>query len=67
MDINGVNDNYSDVLPYNIINASEALAEIYTNCDGASKISHFGYMQKPSNTTVTPIKNIFANVYCVEK
>lgn len=67
MDINGVNADYSDVLPYNIINAGEALAEIYTNCHGASKISHFGYMQKPSNTTVTPIKDIFANVYCVEK
>jgi len=67
MDINGKNDGYSEVLPYNIINVSEALSTISSICKDATKISHYGYTQKASITAVCPIKNIFANVYCVER
>ena len=67
MDINGSNGDYLDVLPYNLINASEAKETIVSICKGASKISHYGYTQNPSSTTVTTTNNIFANVYLIEK
>ena len=67
MDINGNNNDYYGVLPYNVINAGEALETISSICSEATKISHFGYSQKPSSTTITPVDNIFANVYCIER
>jgi SAM-dependent methyltransferase len=67
MDINGTNDDYSEVLPYNVINSGEALKIITSICSGLEKITHYGYSQKPSSTAVTPINKIFANVYLIEK
>jgi SAM-dependent methyltransferase len=67
MDINGKNEGYSGVLPYNIINASEALSTISSICVGATKISRYGYTTIPSDTTTTSIEKIFTNVYCIEK
>ena len=62
MDINGSNGDYSEVLPYNVINAGEALETITSICIGLEKISHYGSLQDPSNTTVTPINKIFAYI-----
>ena len=67
MDINGKNDGYSEVLPYNVINSGEALKIITSICLGLDKISHYGYLQSPASTTVTPITMIFANVYLIQK
>jgi len=67
MDINGSNGDYSEVLPYNVINIGEALKIITSICSGLEKISHYGYLQSPSDTTVTPIDKIFANVYMIQK
>ena len=67
MDINGSNGDYSEVLPYNIINAAEALEVIVSICSGATKISHYGYSQSPFDTTTTPISKIFTNVYMIQK
>ena len=67
MDINGSNGDYSEVLPYNVINAGEALEIITSICTGLEKISHYGYLQDSSNTAVTPINKIFANVYLIQK
>jgi 2-polyprenyl-3-methyl-5-hydroxy-6-metoxy-1,4-benzoquinol methylase len=67
MDINGKNINYSAVLPYNVINSSEALKIITSICKGLRNISHYGYLQKPSSTSITPVKKIFANVYLIQK
>ena len=67
MDINGSNGDYSEVLPYNVVNAGEALEIITSICTGLEKISNYGYLQDPSNTTVTPINKIFANVYLIQK
>ena len=67
MNINGRNGEYSEVLPYNVINAGEALETINSICTGAKKISHYGYLQDPSSTTVTKVDKIFANVYLIQK
>lgn len=67
MNFNGSNDGFTEVLPYNVINTSDALDLIVSICSGATKISRFGYSQKPSESAVCPIDNIFANVYCIEK
>ncbi len=67
MNINGDNTNYSEFLPYNVINVRDALYTISSICNGAKKISHFGYTQEPSGTAVCPIEKIFATVYCIEK
>ena len=67
MDINGSNGYYSEVLPYNLVNTGEALETIVSICSGLEKISYFGYLQDPSNTAVTPVNKIFANVYLIQK
>ena len=67
MDINGPIDDFNSVLPYNVINSGEALKTVVSICSGALKISHYGYTQAPSSVTSTPIKTIFANVYCIER
>jgi len=67
MNINGSNGDYSEVLPYNVVNVGEALKTIVSICSGLEKVSHFGYLQDPSNTVVTPINKIFANVYLIQK
>jgi len=67
MNINGSNEGYSEVLPYNLINSGEALEIIKSICDGAKKISFYGYSQEPAKTVVTPVDNIYASVYLVQK
>lgn len=67
MSINKSQNDFKEVLPYNVINSGEALNEIVSICSDASKISHYGYSQTPSRFASCPIKNIFANVYCIER
>ena len=67
MDINGSNEDYSEVLPYNLINSGEALEIINSICSGAEKISFYGYSQTPAKNAVTPNKKIYASVYLVQK
>ena len=50
-----------------MVNAGEALEIITSICTGLEKISNYGSLQDPSNTTVTPINKIFANVYLIQK
>lgn len=54
-------------LPYNIINAGDALKTVYDTCRNAKKLAHFGYTQKISSLAVSPIPEVIANVYCLEK
>jgi|GEM_PF-1598086 len=67
MDFNGRGSDSTEILPYNLINTSEALSSIYSICKGAQKISYYGYSQKVSDSAVCPIKDVFANVYCIER
>lgn len=54
-------------LPYNIINTAEALAIIQHICADAQRISHYGYTHAVSQLAVCPLKNVMANVYCIER
>lgn len=67
MNFNGDKSDYSRVLPYNLINSSEALSTIQSLCAEAKKISFFGYSQAVSASAVCPVDNVFANVYCIER
>lgn len=64
---NGDEPHSSYTLPYNIINTGEALKTIYAICHNAAKITHFGYTQKISQLAISPIREVMANVYCIEK
>jgi SAM-dependent methyltransferase len=68
MDFDNTDNPDSDyILPYNIINTSEALAVINEICPDATRIAHYGYTQKLSKLTVSPIAAVMANVYCIER
>jgi ubiquinone/menaquinone biosynthesis C-methylase UbiE len=54
-------------LPYNIINNAEVLQTLHEICPDASRIAHYGYTQKLSALTVSPLKNVMTTVYCIEK
>jgi ubiquinone/menaquinone biosynthesis C-methylase UbiE len=54
-------------LPYNIINNAEVLHTLHTICSDASRIAHYGYTQKLSALTVSPLKNVMTTVYCIER
>ena len=67
MNFNGTNSDQVNVLPYNLINAGEALSIIKSICTKAKKISFYGHSQKVSDSAVSPIESVFANVYCIER
>jgi SAM-dependent methyltransferase len=54
-------------LPYNIINNTEVLQTLYDICPDATRIAHYGYTQKLSALTVSPLKSVMTTVYCIEK
>jgi ubiquinone/menaquinone biosynthesis C-methylase UbiE len=68
MDFDNISDPTSNyILPYNIINSGEALLTIREICHDAQHIAHYGYTQNLSGLTVSPIKQVMANVYCIER
>jgi SAM-dependent methyltransferase len=68
MDFENVDNPTTDfILPYNIINSGESLTIINEICHDASRIAHYGYTQALSGLTVSPIKTVMANVYCIER
>jgi SAM-dependent methyltransferase len=68
MDFDNVSNPTTDVvIPYNIINTGEALRVIHEICHDAQHIAHYGYTQALSGLTVSPLKKVMANVYCIER
>ena len=68
MDFNGADEADSNAtLPYNIINSGEARAAVIELCPGAHSLGHFGYLHPVSAAAVTPLADIMANTYCLEK
>jgi len=68
MDFDDPSNSTSDyILPYNIINVAEAQQIIFNTCTDANKVMHYGYTHPISEFAVSPIKNVMANVYCIEK
>ena len=54
-------------LPYNIINATEALETVRELCEGAGGILDYGYEHPVTGTAVTPARQVTARVYCIER
>lgn len=54
-------------LPYNIINATEALETLVSCCPGFKAFRHFGYFHPVSESAVSPIPRVIMNTYCIEK
>ncbi|MCB2100608.1 MAG: class I SAM-dependent methyltransferase [Rhodobacterales bacterium] len=55
------------VLPYNLINASEALAESRRLCAGAARLSRFGYLHAPSAAARLPVDAVLTETWCAER
>ncbi len=54
-------------LPYIVLNSAEALRAVNEICDGAVKTSHYGYLHPVSDSAVSPVKEVMANVWCIER
>jgi 2-polyprenyl-3-methyl-5-hydroxy-6-metoxy-1,4-benzoquinol methylase len=68
MDFDNPTNPTSDfTVPYNIINTAEVLQTLHDICPDASRIAHYGYSQKLSALTVSPLTNIMATAYCIER
>lgn len=68
MDFHGGGPEHAETtLPYNVVNAGEALAVVTETCRGAARISHYGYLHAVSPAAVCPLDEVMANTYCVER
>jgi SAM-dependent methyltransferase len=68
MNFNGGGGEYDEThLPYNILNAGDALTAVVEHCPDAADIHHYGYRHAVSAAAVTPVGDVMANVYCVER
>lgn len=68
MDFNTIDQQHTaTTLPYNIINSSEALSIVRKVCPDAEKLQRYGYQHPPSSSAMTPLSDILASVYCVER
>lgn len=68
MDFHGGDARHSETrLPYIIVNAGEALGVTRRYCPGAKKISRYGYVHPVSGAAVTPVAEVLADVWCVER
>jgi len=54
-------------LPYIVVNAAEALAEVRRACPGSRRISRFGYIHPVSSSAVTPCREVLSDVWCIER
>jgi SAM-dependent methyltransferase len=54
-------------LPYVIVNSAEALAVVRRSSDGASRLSHYGYLHPVSGAAMTPMDKVMTNVWCVQR
>lgn len=68
MDFGGGDDRHAaTTLPYVIVNSAEALATVRRLTPGARRTSHFGYLHPVSGSASTPVPEVMANVWCVER
>ncbi|MBI2236365.1 MAG: class I SAM-dependent methyltransferase [Magnetospirillum sp.] len=68
MDFGGGDGGHSETrLPYVIVNSAEALATVRRLTPGARRCSHFGYLHPVSGSASTPVPEVMANVWCIER
>lgn len=54
-------------LPYIILNTTDALDTVIRTCAGATAIARYGYLHPVSGTARTPISQVMATAYRVER
>jgi SAM-dependent methyltransferase len=57
----------SVTLPYVVVNAAEALATVRRCTQGASRLRHYGYLHPISKAASSPVGDVMANVWCVDR
>jgi SAM-dependent methyltransferase len=68
MDFNGGDAAHAETrLPYNIVNAGDALAVAKSVCPGAARIENYRYLHPVSHSAVTPVAEVMASVYCARR
>ena len=68
MDFNGGNHRHADArLPYNVINAAEALRTVREMCPGAAAIRHFGYEHQVSHAARCPLDKVMTTAWCIDR
>jgi hypothetical protein len=63
----GTGTSTTTVLPYNIINSSDALGALIELCQGAARLQHHGYLSAPNGAAVTPARDILMNTYRIDR
>ena len=68
MDFNGGGASYAETrLPYNIVNAADALRIVRQQCPGAKGIRQYGYEHAVSSAADCPIDTVMTTTWCVER
>ncbi len=68
MDFNGGDDSHRRArLPYNVINAAEALGTIHELCPGAAGIAQYGYEHPVSHAATCPLDRVMATTWRIER
>ena len=68
MDFNGGDESHSSmVLPYNVINSSDALATLKKICHGYSKLERYGYERSIRDSAVSTYSEVMMSTYMIQK
>lgn len=68
MDFHGGDARHAETrVPYIVLNAGEALGAARTICDGAKRLSRYGYLHAATASATTPVAEVMASVYCAER
>jgi 2-polyprenyl-3-methyl-5-hydroxy-6-metoxy-1,4-benzoquinol methylase len=54
-------------LPYNVINATEALQAVLAGCPGHASLRQFASLASPSPAAITPARDVFMTTYCLQR
>lgn len=61
------NTHHAMRIPYILLNAGDALHVVQKICVGAKRLSYYGYLHAPSETAVTPARQMAMSTWCAER
>jgi len=68
MDFNGGDEGHQrTALPYIVLNAGEALAEVRRLLPACDNLARYGYLHPPSKAARTPLDRVMTTVYCAQR
>jgi hypothetical protein len=66
MDFNGGGEAHARAaIPYNVINAGQALAALTEICGDDAEVSQYGYLHPVSSAAHCPLERVMTNTYCI--